>query len=65
MAGKTFSEDLSNEMVGKTVMWGPAIVGGILLGPVGVGLGLIASVVAVASGGNNNSAPPKGEQPRK
>jgi predicted PurR-regulated permease PerM len=31
-------------------MWGPAVAGGLVLGPVGALLGAIASVVIVASG---------------
>ena len=63
MAGKSFSEDLSNEMAGKAVMWGPAIAGAVLLGPVGLALGLAASVAVVASGSSSKSSPPDGEQP--
>jgi hypothetical protein len=63
MAGKSFSEDLSNEMAGKAIMWGPAIAGTVLLGPVGLALGLAASVAIVASGGSSKSSPPDGEQP--
>ena len=63
MAGKSFGDDLSNEMAGKAVMWGPAIAGAVLLGPVGLALGLAASVAVVASGGSSKSSPPDGEQP--
>src|SRR5262245_26217409 len=63
MAGKSFSEDLSNEMAVKAVMWGPAIAGTVLLGPLGLALGLAASVAVVASGGSSKSSPPDGEQP--
>jgi hypothetical protein len=52
----SFSEDLSKEMTGKAVLWGPAIAGAVLLGPVGFALGLASSVVLVASG--NSSSPP-------
>ena len=62
MAGKSFSEDFGNEMAGKAVMWGPAIVGTALLGaPVGIVAGLLASVVLLASG-SSNSPPPSAEQ---
>jgi hypothetical protein len=62
MAGRSFSEDLSKEMTGKAVMWGPAIAGAILLGPVGFALGLATSVVLVASGSSSGSPPVNGER---
>jgi hypothetical protein len=65
MAGRTFGEDFRNEMTGKAVMWGPAITGAVLAGPVGFVLGLAASVVMVASGGGDNSSPPAGDQETK
>jgi hypothetical protein len=61
MAGRSFSDDLRNEMTGKAIMWGPAVAGAVLLGPVGFVLGLATSVVIVASGGSN-SPPANGEQ---
>lgn len=64
MAGKSFSEDLSNEITGKAVMWGPAIAGAVLLGPVGIALGLAASVAIVASGSGNSAGPAGGEPSR-
>ena len=54
MAG-SFGDDLRNEMTGKALMWGPAIAGALVLGPLGFALGLATSVVLVASG---NSSPP-------
>jgi hypothetical protein len=62
MAARSFSDDLRNEMTGKAVMWGPAIAGAILLGPVGIALGLATSVVLMASGDSSESASPKGER---
>lgn len=53
MAGKSFGEEFRDELTGKAVMWGPAIAGAVLLGPVGIALGLAASVAIVASGGDN------------
>ncbi len=63
MAGKSFGEELSGEMAGKAVMWGPAIAGAVLLGPVGVLLGLVASVAVVSSCSDNS--PPSGGDPPK
>jgi hypothetical protein len=65
MAGRTLGEDFRNEMAGKAVMWGPAITGAVLAGPVGFVLGLAASVVIVASGGGDNSSPPADDQETK
>ena len=65
MAERTLGEDFRNEMVGKAVMWGPAITGAVLAGPVGFVLGLAASVVIVASGSGDNSSPPAGDQGTK
>lgn len=61
MAERSFTEDLSNEMTGKAVMWGPAIAGAILLGPVGIALGLVTSVVIVASDSGNSVGPAGGQ----
>lgn len=57
MAAKSFEQDVAEELAGKAVMWGPAVAGGLVLGPVGALLGAIASVVIVASG----SSSPDGE----
>ena len=65
MAGRTLGEDFRNEMTGKAVMWGPAIAGALLLGPVGIALGLAASVVIVASGSGDKSSPTAGDQESK
>ncbi len=64
MAGKSFSEEFGEEFAGKAVMWGPAIAGAILLGPVGIALGLATSVVLVASDANG-SPPQSGEKDRQ
>ncbi len=53
MTGRTFGEELSGELAGKAVMWGPSIAGALLLGPFGVLLGLAASVAIAASASEN------------
>ncbi len=63
MAERSFSDDLRKEMTGKAVMWGPAIAGAVLLGPVGFALGLATSVVLVALGSSSDSPPANGERP--
>lgn len=50
MATKSFQQEVAEELAGKAVMWGPAVAGGLALGPVGALLGAIASVVIIASG---------------
>lgn len=60
MTGKSFGE----EFAGKAIMWGPAIAGALLLGPVGIAVGLAASVVIVASGGDNSSPPSSNDPPK-
>jgi uncharacterized membrane protein len=61
MVGKSFGEEFGEEFTGKAVMWGPAIAGAILLGPVGIALGLAASVAVIASGGDNPPQPSGGD----
>lgn len=58
MAGRTFGEEFG----GKAIMWGPALAGAALLGPVGILVGLAASAAIVASGG---SSPPSSADPPK
>lgn len=62
MAGRSFSEDLSNEIAGKAILWEPAVAGAALLGPAGIVLGLLTSVAIVAAGSGNSPAPTGGDQ---
>ena len=64
MAAKSFGEDFRDELSGKAVMWGPAIAGAVLLGPVGIALGLAASVAVIASGGDSPPQPSGGDPPK-
>ncbi len=64
MAGKSFGEEFGEEFAGKAVMWGPAIAGAVLLGPVGIALGLAASVAVLASGGESPQQPSSGDPPK-
>ena len=52
MAAKSFQQEVAEELAGKAMIWGPAIAGGLALGPVGALVGAIVSVVIVASGGS-------------
>jgi hypothetical protein len=62
VAAKSFQQEVAEEMAGKAMMWGPAVAGGLALGPVGAVLGAIVSVVIVASG---SSASREGEDQSK
>lgn len=42
MATKSFQQEVAEELAGKAMMWGPAVAGGLALGPVGALLGAIA-----------------------
>jgi hypothetical protein len=64
MAAKSFGEDFRDELTGKTVMWGPAIAGAVLLGPVGIALGLAASAAVIVSGDGRPQQPPSGDPPK-
>jgi hypothetical protein len=64
MAERSFSDDLGKEMAGKAVMWGPAVAGAVLFGPMGLALGLATSVVLAVSG-NSSDLPANGEQAEK
>ncbi len=64
MAAKGFGEEFRDELTGKAIMWGPAVAGAVLLGPMGLALGLATSVVLVASG-NSSDSPANSEQPEK
>lgn len=64
MAGKSFGEEFRDDLTGKAVMWGPALAGAVLLGPVGIALGLAASVAVIASGGDNPPQPSGGDAPK-
>lgn len=63
MAESSFSEDLGKEMAGRAILWGPAIAGGFVLGPLGIAVGLVASVAMLASGKDGGSSPPNAERP--
>ena len=62
MATKSFQQEVAEELAGKAVMWGPAVAGGLALGPIRALVGAIVSVVIVASG---SSASREGEDQSK
>lgn len=63
MSQKSFGEEVAGELAAKTIMWGPAVAGAVLLGPVGVFLGLLASVTIVASASSSSEAPDSNQAP--
>ncbi len=62
--GEEFSSELGKVLVGKAVMWGPSIAGVLLLGPIGLFLGLGASVAIVKSVCDDSPSPSGDEQPK-
>jgi hypothetical protein len=62
MANRSFGEELSQELTGKAVIWGPVIGGALLLGPLGILLGLATSVAILSSNSNASSSPHGGDQ---
>jgi hypothetical protein len=47
---RSLGQELGQEFIGKAVIWTPPIAGGIILGPVGIVVGLAATVAVVCSG---------------
>lgn len=64
MKERSIAEELGNELAGKAVIWGPAIAGGLALGPVGFAVGLVAAVAIVVSGSSETPSG-RGEQEYK
>jgi hypothetical protein len=56
MTRRTFGEEMAGELVGKAVIWGPAIAGGLLLGPVGIAVGVATTVAIVCSGSSGDGS---------
>jgi hypothetical protein len=56
MSGKSFGEEYAGELVGKAATWGPAIAGGLLLGPVGIMVGIAATAAVVCSGSSGDGS---------
>ena len=61
MDERTFGQEMAEELTAKAVIWGPGIAGAILLGPVGILLGLVATAVIVESV-SSSSRPPGSDQ---
>ncbi|WP_143393350.1 hypothetical protein [Fimbriiglobus ruber] len=65
MAGESMAAMAGKELTGKAVMWGPALAGIFLLGPVGALLGLVASVAIMDQLVQDPSAPSDSDTPRR
>ena len=63
MSARTLGEAVATDLTVKAVIWGPAIAGAMLLGPVGLLVGAAVTVAIVASGGDNS--PSTGDQGTK
>jgi hypothetical protein len=59
MSGKSLGEEIREELIRKAVIWGPAIGGGLLLGPVGIAVGIATTVAVVCSGGSDQDSKSK------
>ena len=56
MTGKSFGQELAEELGRKAVVWGPPIAGGMLLGPVGIVIGVATAVAIVCSGSSGDGS---------
>jgi hypothetical protein len=64
MAGRTIGEEVTKELAVKATIWGPALAGGVVAGPVGAAVGAVLGIAAILFGGSV-SAPPSGGDPPK
>lgn len=65
MAGRTFGEQVVQELAGKAVMWVPAIASSLCLGLFGMIAWLVTSVVMIASGSKGGAPPGIAETPKE
>ena len=56
MAERTFAEEVGKELTGKAVIWGPALAGAAVAGPVGFFAGLMVSVAVIISSGSDTAS---------
>lgn len=54
MSRKSFAQEYAEALIGKAVIWGPPIVGGLALGPVGVVVGVVATVAGIVGSGSSD-----------
>jgi hypothetical protein len=53
---RTFGQELAGELIGKAVMVGSGLAGGLLLGPAGVAVGIATTVALICSGGSGDGS---------
>jgi len=64
MTRRTFGEEFSRELASKAVIWGPAVAGAAVAGPVGLLLGAVVAVAIVVSGDSGSPPPDSGDPPK-
>lgn len=65
MSGKSFGQEVAEELVRKAVIWGPPIAGGLLLGPVGIAVGVASAAAIVGSGSSGDGSAPNASQSKE
>jgi hypothetical protein len=61
MPERTFLDEVGKELTVQAIMWGPAIAGTALLGPVGLLLGLGTSVAIMVKAGSSSESDRKSD----
>ena len=66
MSKKSFGQEYAEALIGKAVIWGPPIVCGLALGPVGVVAGAVVTLAAISgSGSSDGSSAPKASESKE
>jgi len=65
MTRRTFGEEFSRELAGKAVIWGPAVAGAAVAGPVGFAVGAVIGIATILTGGSSSAPPDGGDPPKK
>jgi hypothetical protein len=65
MTRKSFAQEYAEALISKAVIAGPAIAGGLLLGPAGVVVGIATAVVIVCSGSSDGGSAMSASQSQK
>lgn len=55
MAERSIAEEMGRELAIKAALWGPAVAGAAVAGPVGFFAGLVAGVTIIVSGGSDTT----------
>ncbi|MBI1347058.1 hypothetical protein GC163_12300 [bacterium] len=62
MSRKSVGQEIAEELIGKAVVWGPPIAGGLLLGPAGVVAGVAAVIAIISSCNSGDDSAPNASQ---